>query len=128
MAVMRLIVVAIIVSALSVVAHAQEGKPCPSGHICPVCSEENGVRTCRVERPGQPALPTSGGPDGATGYLAAERRCAIATTAAPASGISIRTVCYPFAVRRRRSRRRGRPDLGGDRLVQNCKIQNCARF
>ena len=56
MAVMRLIVVAIIVSALSVVAHAQEGKPCPSGHICPVCSEENGVRTCQVERPGQPAL------------------------------------------------------------------------
>jgi hypothetical protein len=54
MAVIRLTVVAIIVSPLYVVAHAQEGKPCPSGHICPVCSEENGVRTCRVERLGQP--------------------------------------------------------------------------
>jgi hypothetical protein len=57
MAVIRLTVVALIVSALCVVAHAQEAKPCPSGHICPVCSEENGIRTCRVERPGQPALP-----------------------------------------------------------------------
>jgi hypothetical protein len=62
MAVIRLIVVAIIVSALCVLAHAQEGKPCPSGHICPVCSEENGVRTCRVERPGQPALPQAAFP------------------------------------------------------------------
>lgn len=57
MAVIRLIVVGIIVSALCVVAHAQEGKPCPDGYICPVCSEENGVRTCRVERPGEPASP-----------------------------------------------------------------------
>jgi hypothetical protein len=57
MAVIRLTVVALIVSALCVVAHAQEAKPCPSGHICPVCSEENGIRTCRVDRPGQPALP-----------------------------------------------------------------------
>src|SRR6516165_12809723 len=55
MAVIRLTVVGIIVSALYVVAHAQEGKPCPEGHICPVCSEENGVRTCRVDRPDQPA-------------------------------------------------------------------------
>ena len=62
MAVIRLTVVAIIVSPLYVVAHAQEGKPCPSGHICPVCSEENGVRTCRVERPGQPALPQAAAP------------------------------------------------------------------
>ena len=62
MAVIRLIAVAIIVSALCVVAHAQEGKPCPSSHICPVCSEENGVRTCRVERPGQPALPQLAAP------------------------------------------------------------------
>ena len=57
MAVIRLTLVGIIVSALCVVAHAQEEEPCPSGHICPVCSEENGVRTCRVERPEQPALP-----------------------------------------------------------------------
>ena len=62
MAVIRLIVVAIIVSALCVFAHAQEGKPCPSGHICPVCSEENGVRTCRVDRPGQLALPQAAVP------------------------------------------------------------------
>ena len=62
MAVVRLIVVAIIVSAFCVVARAQEGKPCPSGHICPVCSEENGVRTCRVERPGQPARPQAADP------------------------------------------------------------------
>ena len=59
---MRLTVAAIIVSAPCVDAHAQEGKPCPSGHICPVCSEENGVRTCRVERPGQPALPQAAVP------------------------------------------------------------------
>ena len=57
MVIIRLTVVGIIVSAFCVVAHAQEGKPCPSGHICPVCSEENGVRTCRVDRPEQPALP-----------------------------------------------------------------------
>ena len=37
MAVIRLTVVALIVSALCVVAHAQEAKPCPSGHICPIC-------------------------------------------------------------------------------------------
>ena len=49
MAVIRLTGVALIVSALCVVAHAQETKPCPSGHICPVCSEENGIRTCRIE-------------------------------------------------------------------------------
>jgi hypothetical protein len=48
---------------------------------------------------------TSCRPHGATGYLAAESRCAISTT--PASSISIRTVCYPVAVRRRHSRRRG---------------------
>ena len=34
----------------------------PSGNICRVCSEENGVRTCRVERPGQPALPQAAVP------------------------------------------------------------------
>jgi hypothetical protein len=57
MAIIRLAVVGIIVSALCVVAYAQEGKQCPEGHICPVCSEENGVRTCRVDRPEEPALP-----------------------------------------------------------------------
>jgi hypothetical protein len=62
MAVIRLIVVGIIVSALGVVVHAQEGKPCPDGYICPVCSEENGVRTCRVERPGEPASPQAAAP------------------------------------------------------------------
>ena len=43
MAVVRLAVVGIVVSALCAVAHAQEGKPCRSGHTCPVCAEENGV-------------------------------------------------------------------------------------
>ena len=62
MVVIRLAVVALIVSALCVVAHAQEAKPCPDGHICPVCSEENGIRTCRVERPGQPASPQAAAP------------------------------------------------------------------
>src|ERR1700688_1781787 len=91
MVVMRLTVAALIVSAPCVVAHAQEGKPCPSGHICPVCSEENGVRTCRVERPGQPALAQAAGPPAPLDYLAAKRRCAISATTR-AFGISIRTV------------------------------------
>jgi hypothetical protein len=56
---------------------------------------------------GAAGVATSCRPHGATGYLAAERRCAIS----PASGISIRTVCYPLAVRRRRSAtRRGLSD------------------
>jgi hypothetical protein len=96
MVVIRLTVAAITVSALCVVAPAQEGKTCPTGYICPVCSEENGVRTCRVERPGQPTLAQAAVP-AAPRYLAAERQCAISTTRA--SGISIRTVCYPLAVR-----------------------------
>ena len=62
MTVIRLTVVALITAALGAVAHAQEAKPCPSGHICPVCSEENGLRTCRVERPGQPELPAAAAP------------------------------------------------------------------
>ena len=53
MAVMRWAIVAIIVSFVSVAARAQEAKPCPSGHICPVCTEQDGVRSCKVERPGQ---------------------------------------------------------------------------
>jgi hypothetical protein len=61
MAVIRLTVV-IIVSVLCALAHAQEGKPCPEGHICPVCSEENGVRSCRVDRPEEPSLPQAAVP------------------------------------------------------------------
>jgi hypothetical protein len=38
MAVIRLTVVGIIVSALRVVAHAQEGEPCPSRHQSPTPS------------------------------------------------------------------------------------------
>src|SRR5271156_6659018 len=57
MAVMRGAIVAIIISFVCVAARAQEAKPCPSGHICPVCTEQDGVRSCEVERPGQPELP-----------------------------------------------------------------------
>jgi len=63
MAVMRWAIVAIIVSFVSVAARAQEAKPCPSGHICPVCTEQDGVRSCKVERPGQqPELPQATAP------------------------------------------------------------------
>jgi|HubBroStandDraft_6_1064221.scaffolds.fasta_scaffold2869007_1 hypothetical protein len=54
MMLIRLILIAIIVSTLCVVGHAQDSKPCPTGHICPVCSEDDGVRSCRVDRPGPP--------------------------------------------------------------------------
>jgi hypothetical protein len=55
---MRVSIVAIIVPALCMAAQAQEAKPCPSGHICPICTEQDGVRSCKVERPGQqPELP-----------------------------------------------------------------------
>ena len=60
---MRVAIVAIIVSALCVAAQAQEAKPCPSGHICPVCTEQDGVRSCKVERPSQqPELPQAAAP------------------------------------------------------------------
>ena len=59
---MRGTIVAIIFSFVCVAAHAQEGKPCPSDHICPVCTEQNGVRSCKVERPGQPELPQAAAP------------------------------------------------------------------
>jgi hypothetical protein len=62
MAVMRWAIVAIIVSFVSVAARAQEAKPCPSGHICPVCTEQDGVRSCKVERLGQPELPQATAP------------------------------------------------------------------
>jgi hypothetical protein len=57
MAVIRGTIVAIIFSFFCVAAHAQEAKPCPSDHICPVCTEQDGGRSCKVERPGQPELP-----------------------------------------------------------------------
>ena len=50
---MRVAIVAIIVPALCMAAQAQDAKPCPSGHICPICTEQDGVRSCKVERPGQ---------------------------------------------------------------------------
>lgn len=59
---MREAIVAIIVSLVCVSARAQEAKPCPSDHICPVCTEQNGVRSCKVERPGQPELPQATAP------------------------------------------------------------------
>jgi hypothetical protein len=61
MAVMRGVIVAII-AFVSVAARAQEAKPCPSGHICPVCTEQNGVRSCKVEHPGQPESPQATAP------------------------------------------------------------------
>jgi hypothetical protein len=62
MAVIRGTIVAIIFSFFCVAAHAQGAKPCPSDHICPVCTEQNGVRSCKVERPGQPELPQATAP------------------------------------------------------------------
>ena len=60
---MRVSIVAIIVPALCMAAQAQEAKPCPSGHICPICTEQDGVRSCKVERPGQqPELPQAAAP------------------------------------------------------------------
>ena len=47
---MRVAIVAIIVPALCMAAQAQEAKPCPSGHICPICTDQDGVRSCKVER------------------------------------------------------------------------------
>ena len=43
---MRVAIVAIIVPALCMAAQAQEAKPCPSGYICPICTEQDGVRSC----------------------------------------------------------------------------------
>jgi hypothetical protein len=53
---MRGATVAIIVSFVCAAARSQEAKPCPRDHICPVCTEQNGVRSCKVERPGRPEL------------------------------------------------------------------------
>ena len=93
---MRLAIVAIIVPALCMAVQAQEAKPCPSGHICPICTEQDGVRSCKVERPGQQLGTASSG--GAAGYLAAERCCVVATSAAAPPGLSPRPVCHPVAV------------------------------
>ena len=57
MTVIRGTIVAILSSFVCMAAHALEAKPCPSDHICPVCTEQNGDRSCTVERPGQPELP-----------------------------------------------------------------------
>jgi hypothetical protein len=84
MAVMRGAIVAIIVSFVSVAARAQEAKPCPSGHICPVCTEQDGVRSMQGRAPWTAGV---AGSDGAAGYLAVERRC---VTAAGGSGVHYR--------------------------------------
>jgi hypothetical protein len=49
-------IVAIIILLVCVAARAQEPKPCPSDKICPVCTEQDGRRSCKVEGPGQPEL------------------------------------------------------------------------
>ena len=59
---MRGAIVAIIVLFVCVAARAQEAKPCPPDHICPVCTEQDGVRSCKVERQGQPELPLATAP------------------------------------------------------------------
>ena len=62
MSVTRVAIIAIIVAELCVAAHAQEAKPCRRGYICPVCSEQDGVRSCKVERPGQLEQPQATAP------------------------------------------------------------------
>jgi hypothetical protein len=94
--VIRLTVAAVTSLTLIAVAYTQEGKPCPSGHICPICSEDNGVRTCKVDRPPQATartVPLDVSPP--------QCGCASSVTA-PTAGISIRAVCYPLALRRSR--------------------------
>jgi hypothetical protein len=60
-------IVTIIISFVCVAARAQEAKPqeakpCPSDKICPVCTEQDGRRSCKVEGPGQPELPQAAAP------------------------------------------------------------------
>src|ERR1700722_6625593 len=93
---MRVAIVAIIVSALCVAAQAQEVKPCPSGHICPVCTDQDGIRSCKVERPGQ--QPELAGGGAAAGYLAVERCCVAAPSAAAPPCLPPRPVCLALAV------------------------------
>ena len=79
---MRQAIVAIILSFICVTAHAQEAKPCPSGHICPVCTEQDGVRSCKVERPGQLEMPqATGAPPNAAAPLPPEYRACITAAA-----------------------------------------------
>jgi hypothetical protein len=59
-------IVTIIISFVCVAARSQEAKPCPSDKICPVCTEQNGERSCKVERPGEPELPQTTAPLDAT--------------------------------------------------------------
>jgi hypothetical protein len=56
-------IVAIVVLLACVAARAQEAKPCPSDKICPVCIEQDGHRSCKVEGAGQPELPATAPPD-----------------------------------------------------------------
>jgi hypothetical protein len=55
-------IVTIVISFVCAAAHAQEAKPCPSDKICPVCIEQDGHRTCKVETPGQLELPQATAP------------------------------------------------------------------
>ena len=62
MMVVRGTILAILSWFICLAAHAQEAKPCPSDHICPVCTEQNGERSCTVERPGPSELPQATAP------------------------------------------------------------------
>jgi hypothetical protein len=59
-------IVTIIISFVCVAARSQEAKPCSIDKICPVCTEQNGERSCKVERPGEPELPQTTAPLDAT--------------------------------------------------------------
>jgi hypothetical protein len=95
---MRGAIVAIIVSFFCVAARAQESKPCPRDHICPVCTEQNGVKSCKVERPGQPELPKPTAPPDISPSSAAatprpeDRACIIAAAnkLPPASALGVK--------------------------------------
>jgi hypothetical protein len=90
MVVMRLTVAAIIVSAPCVVAHAQEGKPCRAATFVRSAARRTVSGFAESRDQGSRRCPSCR-PYGATGYLAAKRRCAISTTTR-AFAISIRTV------------------------------------
>jgi hypothetical protein len=74
-------IVAIIVSFVFVAARAQEARPCPSDKICPVCIEQDGQRSCKVEGPGQPELPQATAPASAAAPLPPEYRACITAAA-----------------------------------------------
>jgi hypothetical protein len=93
---MRVSIVAIIVPALCMAAQAQEAKPCPSGHICPICTEAGRRQVMQGRETGATAGAAPSGD--AAGYLAAERCCVVATSAAAPPGLSPRPACHPLAV------------------------------